>query len=236
MAQEPRRAPAPQKHPEADGPPDNKWKWLAGGVAALALIGGGVYAWRNSDQNQPERADYAYSDSVAPVGDEARSDVANLEAEPAAAPARPAQRQTARTTSPVPDADQPAEQVIGVGPTNIAYEPSYAEDNDIVVEGRRPPVWSRTPNASRLEDVYPAMALERGQEGEARVQCIVEQDGALDCTRIAETDPTFGRAALRVARMFRHAPQRADGAAAAGTAVNMRVLFRLEEDTGRRRS
>ena len=60
----------------------------------------------------------------------------------------------------------------------------------------------------------------------------MQQNGALDCVRVTETRG-FGNAALRVASTFRHAPQLADGRDAAGTPVNLRVLFRLPPE-GRR--
>lgn len=245
MAQEPRQAPAPEKHPKIDGPgDDNKWKWLAGAAAAAVLLGGGYFAWQNSNQTDPNRTEIAAYDSdmdrAGPLTDEEREELERPEAQPAASgeqPARaldrsnrPQQRQAAAQRASA----EPAEAVIDVGPTNIAYEASYVNEDDIIVEGRRAPIWQSTPNATRLADVYPAMALERGQEGEAQVQCTVQEGGAMDCTRISESDPTFGRAALRVARMFRHAPARADGSSAAGTAVNLRVHFRLAEDDGRR--
>lgn len=52
----------------------------------------------------------------------------------------------------------------------------------------------------------------------------------LDCDRASETSRSFGTAALRVARSYRHATQLADGSSAVGSPVNMRVMFRIEED------
>jgi hypothetical protein len=58
---------------------------------------------------------------------------------------------------------------------------------------------------------------------------MVEVGGSLDCQRVEET-PGFGPAAMRVARSLRHAPTRADGANAAGTPVNLRVVFRIDDN------
>ncbi|UPT63863.1 MAG: energy transducer TonB [Hyphomonadaceae bacterium JAD_PAG50586_4] len=92
------------------------------------------------------------------------------------------------------------------------------------------PIWARTPNERRLSALYPERALARGREGEARLTCIVQDGGALDCDRVSETPGGFGAAAVRVARTFRHAPQLADGSNAIGTPVNLRVVFRIDDD------
>jgi TonB family protein len=109
------------------------------------------------------------------------------------------------------------------------------DSEEIVVPGARRPVWARAPSARRLSSLYPERALEYGREGEASVRCTVQNGGALSCVRVSETPAHagFGHAALRVARMFRHAPQRWDGSAAAGSAINLRVVFRMADDDRR---
>ena len=102
------------------------------------------------------------------------------------------------------------------------------EGEDIVVTGLRP-VWARMPSARRLSMAYPIRARERGREGEASLQCIVQTGGRLECERVSATRG-FGIAALRVARMLRHAAQFADGSDAVGAQVNLRVVFRLEQE------
>src|SRR5688572_428128 len=89
----------------------------------------------------------------------------------------------------------------------------------------------KKPSASRrLSALYPERALERGREGEARLHCIVQAGGTLDCERLSETPGGFGPAALRVARTLRHAPRLEDGSDAEGTPVRLRVVFRMAEE------
>lgn len=244
MSQEPRPTPAPQKQPNPNGAHDgggNGWKWLAGAAAAAVLLGGGYYAYKSmgsGDQNNTQIAAYD-SDSSSLDQLEAeplRGDLDDDTARPAAADERPA-RTAERSTRTAPQRqaaaiprDEPAEQVIGVGPSTATFDQaSLTGEDEIIVEGRRLPVWSRTPNGQRLAAVYPQHARELGRGGEASVSCTVQEGGTLDCVRVAETEPAFGRAALRAASMFRHAPQRADGSSAVGTPVNLRMLFRLED-------
>jgi TonB family protein len=123
------------------------------------------------------------------------------------------------------------EQVIGVEPASATYN----DEDAIVVQGQRRPVWTRTPSAQRLSIVYPERALEGRREGEASVHCTVQQDGRLACVQFSETPlhAGFGTAALRVARLFRHAPARADGSSAVGSPVNLRVVFRMSDNDRR---
>ncbi len=216
-------------------------KWLAGAAAAAVLAGGGYYAYKNLAPSQPASEQIAAYDATAPTGDSTRAgplpsdettptDVAPADETPA--PAASTDRRTAsvtpvrrRTTTRVAAvAPAPTEAVVGITPVSAT-----TEDKDIVVTAARRPVWTRAPSAQRLSMLYPVRALERGREGEASLRCTVLDNGALDCVRVAETNASFGSAAMRVARTFRHASTRADGSAAAGTPVNMRVVFRMED-------
>lgn len=214
-----------------------KWKWAAGAVAAVAVVGAGLYAWSNADRGQPSD-EFAYNESTPAEA----FDAASLDSAPNAAPepeaiAEPAavtSERSSRTSSRTRDRqvasndDVVVEQVVGVSPDGVT---TYEDSEDVIVQGRRTPEWTRTPSAYRLSTAYPERALERGREGEARVHCTVLENGALDCVRASETGNSgFGLAALRVARMFRHAPERADGSSAVGTPVNLRVVFRLEDE------
>ncbi|MEZ6023642.1 MAG: TonB family protein [Hyphomonadaceae bacterium] len=216
-------------------------KWLIGAAAAVVLVGGGYFVWRSMTPQQ-SNSELAYNDYASdPEALRARPLDADDETtnslaadEPTAAPASagtrtasaPSQRAAPRAT---PAAATVPEETIGVTPINATVHDS---DEIIVTPGRRP-VWTRTPSARRLSDYYPEMALERGREGEARLNCTVEQNGALDCVRASETPGGFGSAALRVARAYRHSTTLADGSDATGTPVNLRVIFRLAEDDRR---
>jgi TonB family protein len=212
-------------------------KWLLGGLAAIVIAGGGYAAYKMYQPGQ-QTAQSAYEDTydaerAAPLqsdddlsAESAAADNANVETA-APAPRAPARRQTAQA---VP------ETTIGVTPINVTTDETVTEDQseEVVVNPPLRPVWSRTPSAQRLTTLYPERARMRGREGEARLACTVQSGGALDCTRVEESSSLFGAAAMRVASTLRHAPQRADGADATGTPVNLRVVFRLEDERGQR--
>lgn len=218
-------------------PPGNGVKWLIGGAAAVALIAGGVFAV-NAFGPGKARTEIASADSgydvsssatpitAGPVGADqtATSDLAATTADPA--PSSSPRPRAARRAEPVP------EMVVGVTPASV----SDGAENEVVITGAKRPVWTRTPSQRRLSALYPANALDRGREGEASVRCMVQEGGALDCVRVSETPARagFGNAALRVARTFRHAPERADGSSAVGTPVNLRVVFRIDDGERRR--
>jgi TonB family protein len=214
-------------------------KWLLGAVGAVVVLGGGYLAWKNFGSSQTN-IDSAYNDAYLDseplratplerddnmIGEDAATD------ETVAAPASATPRSTpARTQRRAPAADGAIpEATIGITPINAT---TTADSEEVYVTAPRRPVWTRTPSERRLSALYPTRALERGNEGEARLRCTVQESGALDCVRVEET-PGFGNAALRVARTFRHAPTLADGGDAVGTPVNMRVVFRI--DDGERR-
>ena len=213
-------------------------KLLIGAAAAVILAGAAFAAWQNFAPGQ-SKTETAYNEPYAqeplragPIDpdQDINAETAAID-EDVAAPAAseaprsaPVRRQTARA-EPVP------EQVIGVTPANATAAP--ADDDEIVVTARRP-VWTHTPTARRLSALYPANALDRGREGEAALACTVQERGELDCDRVSST-PGFGNAALRVARTFRHSTTLANGESAVGTPVNLRVVFRVEdEERGRR--
>jgi len=216
-------------------------KWLLGAAAAVVLIGGGLVAWQNFGPSA-ERTQTAYNNDNYDASLHARPIESSqgaatqgavdgdITATPAAAdarPAAPARRTTPARAQPIP------EQTIGVTPISATTQ----DDDELVVTGARRPIWASTPNARRLSALYPERALDRGREGEASLHCIVQERGALDCERVSETPARagFGTAALRVARTLRHSTTLADGSAAAGTPVNLRVVFRIEDEQRRGR-
>lgn len=228
--------PAPKPAPR-DKETGGGGKWLLGAAAAIVLIGGGYAVVQNFSQPQDQTesafnapADDSYDLSDASPAEETRDqDLAALDspqAEPAAAtPAAPARRATPQRSEPVPEA------TIGITPASAT---TSVNDDEIVVTARRP-VWASTPSPRRLSALYPERALERGQEGEARLACVVQARGALDCDQVEATPGGFGNAALRVARTFRHADTLANGQSAEGTPLNLRVVFQIaDEDRGRR--
>lgn len=254
MTDEQHGRPQPPRQPGGD---NNGAKWLAGALVAVAVVGGGYLALKNAGLSAPtdvasndmilaEPADAPLGVTPAPMPPLSPADTAAAPAEalaPAAAgessatTAKAAPRRTTASTraaSTKTAAAEPVatEQVIGVA---LLENGDGVVDDTIVVTPSRRPVWVSTPSARRLSALYPTRALDRGREGEASVSCIVQDGGALDCAPVSESPANagFGRAAVRVARAFKHAPQRADGTTAAGTPVNLRVVFRIE-DQGRR--
>ena len=211
---------------------DGRAKWLFGAVTALLLLGGGYFVWTSAMQGQESAevaADDTYAeeplraDTLGPAADTlADSGATNVAAAPAAAPAR------RRTPRAIP------EETIGITPASAEVQAQDSEE--IVVTAPRRPVWARTPTPRRLSALYPERALERGREGEARLHCVVQAGGTLDCERLSETPGGFGPAALRVARTLRHAPRLDDGSDATGTPVRLRIVFRMADDDRHGRS
>lgn len=219
-------------------------KWLIGAAAAVVVLGGGYLAWANfgpsQDYSQDQAQDYAqdntsYGESYEPEplragplepDRDALTDGAEEDAPQTQAETRLAPRRTPARPPAIPAAVP--EETIGVAL-------AAADSDEIVVTGVRRPIWVRTPSARRLSALYPERALERGREGEARLHCIVQDGGALDCERASETPGGFGNAALRVARGYRHSTTLADGSDAVGSPVNLRVVFRIADDDDRRR-
>jgi hypothetical protein len=210
-------------------------KWLIGAAAAVVLLGGGYFAWQNfgADSGQVNtQATYSDAASTEPFhvspGEAGQETLAENpapdEITPSPAPAEtrsapPARRRTASAAA-VPEA------TIGITPETATTDGS----DEIVVTAPRRPIWTRRPNARRLSALYPESARERGREGEALLHCLVQADGALRCEEASATPGGFGYAAMQVARGFRHAPTLADGASAIGSPLNLRVVFRMEEE------
>lgn len=209
----------------------NGLKWLLGaGSAVIVLLGGGYLALKNlpSSQSSAEIA------AIDPYGAEPSLDAGSADAdEDVTVESAATDESAAATDAPRSSARAAAvpEETIGVTPANATTEAAATEDrDDLVVTAPRRPIWARTPSPRRLSAYYPERALDRGREGEARLHCIVQAGGALDCEKVEETPGGFGNAALRVARTYRHAPTLADGSDAVGTPVRLRVVFRMADE------
>lgn len=222
-------------------------KLVLGAVVAALLVGGGYYAWRTyapqdgaqtayNDAYSSPADEYADETLRGPIdtSDDTLADTASAD-ESAAAPASLQARTTAPARRAAAQPEPVPEVTIGVTPINASPdELATTESEDLVVAAPRRPVWQRTPTARRLSAMYPERALERGREGEARLACIVQDGGALACEKLSETPGGFGNAALRVARTFRHSSTLSDGSAAAGSPVNLRVVFRINDEESQR--
>lgn len=206
---------------------------LAGAAALALLIGGGYYLWQNGAPSEVASNDNAVSVAAPYTYDEVTGkDASTATAEKSAALAAPAttDSQTAKDSQ---SAKKKAHVAAAVPEETIGVSRVSARANttdELVIKGKRP-VWRYAPRADRLSEYYPAYALERGREGEARLHCIIGKKGKLDCERVSETPAKagFGSAALQVAHRFRHVERLADGRNAIGTPINLRVLFRMPE-------
>lgn len=108
--------------------------------------------------------------------------------------------------------------------------PSAFAQQDGGAGGEQPVLqWTERPTGAHFARNYPRSALRDGVEGGAILECLVLENGSLECTVLAEAPEQyeFGRAALRVARHFRLALHTTDGAATAGGTVQIPIRFRL---------
>ncbi|GAM98194.1 hypothetical protein U91I_01826 [alpha proteobacterium U9-1i] len=217
----------------------NGAKWLVGAVAAAALVGGGYYVWKSMSPGQ-NNAEIAYNDEYGndqygaqpmasgPIDPSETPNAESAATDDVAAPAAAPRSSTTTRRATTARAEPVPEETIGVTPASVTT--GYSDSDDIVVTAPRRPIWTRTPSARRLERLYPVAALERGREGQAMLHCTVQAEGELACVRAEETPGGFGNAALRVARTLRHAEQLRDGSTAIGSPVNLRVVFRIEDE------
>lgn len=217
---------------------------VAGAAAAAILLGGGYYAWKNSTPG-PATSEVTDNTATFPAPTEFNEANANgqglatagpLDGQSSTESLRASNSQATEPAKPkakarVAAAEIPTETI---GVSRVGAGANQSQTDELVVTGSRGPVWSRKPTAERLSEFYPAYALDRGREGEASLHCTVGERGILSCVSVSETPARagFGRAAIQVARTFRHAEKRADGREAVGTPVNLRVLFRMDDRRG----
>jgi protein TonB len=111
------------------------------------------------------------------------------------------------------------EHVVATGPTT--YLPVATGPSEITN-----PRWLRQPRD--LASYYPGRALAREIGGQVLLDCLVDVNGALDCSVVTETPVNwgFGQAALRISRDYRMVPALRAGQAVQGR-YRMRVPFEV---------
>lgn len=113
-------------------------------------------------------------------------------------------------------------------PIPVAIDPPPAPPTPAVLSGV---TWLEQPDARDFARYYPDRAQERGQEGRATVECIVDAGGRLSCTITSEDPPGwgFGEATLRVSRHFRVAAATSSGQATSGGRIRRTIRWVLPD-------
>ncbi|MEQ1619344.1 MAG: hypothetical protein ABL883_13490, partial [Terricaulis sp.] len=148
-------------------------KWLLGAAAAAVLLIGGYVAWTNfapsEDRTQSADVQPSINLTPAPPLDQSIDAEENAALESEATPETAAP--PARRRAPAQSAAIVPEETIGIAPEGVT--PPSSDEDEIVVTAPRRPTWTRRPNARTLSAFYPERALERGREGEARLNCTI---------------------------------------------------------------
>lgn len=89
--------------------------------------------------------------------------------------------------------------------------------------------WLERPGAVDFARNYPHEAQRQNITGRVTLDCIVLDDGRLDCTVLHEDPPGrgFAEATLRISRLFRIAPQTTDGTPTVGGRIRRTIRWMM---------
>ncbi|MBI1682246.1 energy transducer TonB [Caulobacter hibisci] len=64
-------------------------------------------------------------------------------------------------------------------------------------------IWTRKPSGADMGSLFPSKAMQAGRGGAAVLECLLTPKGGVaDCVILAETEPDFGKASLKVTPKF----------------------------------
>lgn len=95
------------------------------------------------------------------------------------------------------------------------------------------PDWKRKPTGAIMDSVMPKLAVERGVDGKATLECFVNELGLLRNCKVLSEEPAgygFGGAALAMAPFFQMTPLLSDGRPVAGGTVTIPIVWKLPSE------
>ncbi len=87
-------------------------------------------------------------------------------------------------------------------------------------------IWNRKPEGGDIAAAYPRAAMDAGRAGAAVLECLLTPKGGVDdCVVLAESEPAFGEASLKVVRRFGFDPRKAPPEALTGAVVAIPISW-----------
>jgi periplasmic protein TonB len=162
---------------------------------------------------------------------QASAEPVRVETPPPAPPRRAPPTAAAHNDAPE-QTPAPARTLLAAAPAEATPAPAAAPlPSPVAVAPPLPPitqpVWLARPSAAEVAIFYPERALVRELPGSARLDCVVRNDGSLNCSVQAESPAGygFGEAALGIAQSFRMAQRLGDGSATEGRHISVPIVF-----------